>query len=159
VAFRFAAHAAGRELARAIRRQQAGGPQFAKTNRKTVGPTVSGQKRLAKPGGDLHKQGLFIAMPTYEYLCNKCGLKFEVFQSMTAAPLKLCTCGKKGKVKRLLGGGAGIIFKGSGFYETDYKRPARKGDTEKTGGADKAKSSSASASASPPPSSSSSPKP
>jgi len=61
-------------------------------------------------------------MPTYEYLCLKCDKKFEVFQSMKDSPLKTCTCGKNGKVKRLLGTGAGIIFKGSGFYETDYKR-------------------------------------
>jgi putative FmdB family regulatory protein len=61
-------------------------------------------------------------MPTYEYSCQKCGITFELFQSMRDAPLKICTCGKKGKVKRLVGRGAGIIFKGSGFYETDYKR-------------------------------------
>ena len=61
-------------------------------------------------------------MPTYEYSCQKCGKTFEVFQSMKDAPLKICTCGQKGKVKRLLGGGAGIIFKGSGFYENDYRR-------------------------------------
>ena len=67
-------------------------------------------------------------MPTYEYLCQKCGKTFEVFQSMKEAPLKICTCGKKGKVKRLVGSGAGIIFKGSGFYETDYRRrPAQVG--------------------------------
>ncbi len=102
------------------------------------------------PEGDLHKQGQFIIMPTYEYLCHKCGLTFEVFQSMTAAPLKTCTCGKKGKVKRLLGRGAGIIFKGSGFYETDYKRPARKTEGGKPGGAEKAKSSGAAAPSSAP---------
>ena len=61
-------------------------------------------------------------MPTYEYSCLKCGKTIEVFQSMKDAPLKTCTCGKKGKVKRLLGRGAGIIFKGSGFYENDYRR-------------------------------------
>ncbi len=61
-------------------------------------------------------------MPTYEYSCQKCGKTFEVFQSMKDAPLEICTCGKKGKVKRLPGVGAGIIFKGSGFYETDYRR-------------------------------------
>ena len=78
-------------------------------------------------------------MPTYEYLCQKCGQTFEVFQSMKDAPLKVCTCGKRGKVKRLLGRGAGIIFKGSGFYETDYKRPARKTETTKPAGADSGK--------------------
>lgn len=67
-------------------------------------------------------------MPTYEYICQKCGKTFEMFQSMKDAPLKTCTCGKKGRIKRLVGRGAGIIFKGSGFYETDYKRgPARSG--------------------------------
>ena len=62
-------------------------------------------------------------MPTYDYKCETCGHQFEFFQSMkddrlTDCPLEDCD----GKVKRLLGTGAGIIFKGSGFYETDYKR-------------------------------------
>jgi putative FmdB family regulatory protein len=62
-------------------------------------------------------------MPTYEYQCDDCGHLFERFQSMTARPLRSCPqC--KGKVRRLLGTGAGVIFKGSGFYETDYKRSA-----------------------------------
>jgi len=60
-------------------------------------------------------------MPTYEYECRKCGHAFERFQNMTEAPLKRCPqC--RGKLQRLFGTGAGIIFKGSGFYETDYKR-------------------------------------
>lgn len=60
-------------------------------------------------------------MPTYEYECGKCGGTFERFQPITAKPLKKCpVCG--GKVKRKIGAGAGVIFKGSGFYETDYKR-------------------------------------
>lgn len=63
-------------------------------------------------------------MPTYEYSCLTCGLDFEAFQPMKDAPLKVCTCGKKGKVRRKISGGAGLIFKGSGFYETDYKRKA-----------------------------------
>lgn len=59
-------------------------------------------------------------MPTYDYECLKCGHNFEAFQTMTEAPLKKCPeCG--GKVKRLIGAGAGIIFKGSGFYATDYR--------------------------------------
>ncbi len=59
-------------------------------------------------------------MPTYEYKCKQCGHKFEVFQSMTAELIKTCPkC--KGEVKRLIGAGAGPIFKGSGFYQTDYK--------------------------------------
>ena len=60
-------------------------------------------------------------MPTYDYECKDCHHAFEVFQSMSAKPLRKCPeCG--GKVKRLIGTGAGIIFKGSSFYETDYKR-------------------------------------
>jgi len=60
-------------------------------------------------------------MPTYEYACPKCGHQFEQFQSMRDEPLKKCPkCGKSG-LKRLVGGGAGLIFKGSGFYITDYK--------------------------------------
>ena len=60
-------------------------------------------------------------MPTYEYECEKCGYKFEKFQKMTDEPLKACPkCG--GKAVRLIGTGSGIIFKGSGFYETDYKK-------------------------------------
>jgi putative FmdB family regulatory protein len=63
-------------------------------------------------------------MPTYEYACAQCGLEFEVFQSIKDDPLKNCTCGKEGSVRRKIGRGAGIIFKGTGFYETDYKRAA-----------------------------------
>jgi putative FmdB family regulatory protein len=73
-------------------------------------------------------------MPTYEYSCQSCGKTFEVFQSMKDAPLKICTCGKKGRVKRLVGRGAGIIFKGSGFYETDYRRRPQKTDPAKAPG-------------------------
>jgi putative FmdB family regulatory protein len=61
-------------------------------------------------------------MPTYEYECQKCGHRFELFQSIKDAPKKTCPeC--KGRVKRLLGTGAGLIFKGSGFYSTDYRKP------------------------------------
>ena len=63
-------------------------------------------------------------MPTYEYECRECKERFEVFQSMTASPIEACPkC--KGRVERLIGGGAGIIFKGSGFYATDYKKKAK----------------------------------
>ncbi len=59
-------------------------------------------------------------MPNYDYECIKCRQVFEIFQNMSDAPLKTCPkC--KGKVKRLIGTGAGIIFKGSGFYQTDYR--------------------------------------
>jgi putative FmdB family regulatory protein len=66
-------------------------------------------------------------MPTYDYDCTECSHAFEHFQSITAAPLEVCPeCG--GKVQRRINGGAGLIFKGSGFYLTDYKRaPAATG--------------------------------
>jgi len=60
-------------------------------------------------------------MPTYEYKCAACGHKFEKFQSITAAPIKKCPQCQKNKVQRLIGTGAGLIFKGSGFYITDYR--------------------------------------
>src|SRR5204863_7283336 len=64
-------------------------------------------------------------MPTYEYECSKCGHRFELFQSIKDAPKRTCPkC--RGRVKRLLGTGAGIIFKGSGFYVTDYRKPSYK---------------------------------
>ena len=60
-------------------------------------------------------------MPTYDYHCDACGADFELFQSITAKPIKKCpTCGKR-RVRRLIGAGAGVIFKGSGFYQTDYR--------------------------------------
>jgi len=60
-------------------------------------------------------------MPTYDYKCDACGHAFELFQSITAAPVRKCpACGKK-EVRRLIGTGAGVIFKGSGFYCTDYR--------------------------------------
>ena len=61
-------------------------------------------------------------MPTYEYECDACGHTFEEFQSMSDKALRKCPECKKMKLQRLIGAGAGIIFKGSGFYETDYKR-------------------------------------
>jgi len=61
-------------------------------------------------------------MPTYDYACRACGHEFEAFQTMSADVLKKCPeCGKS-KLERLIGAGMGIMFKGSGFYETDYKR-------------------------------------
>ncbi|HEX8524936.1 MAG TPA: FmdB family zinc ribbon protein [Tepidisphaeraceae bacterium] len=60
-------------------------------------------------------------MPTYEYRCEACGHEFEQFQSITAAPIKKCPKCAKNKVKRLISTGAGLIFKGSGFYITDYR--------------------------------------
>lgn len=70
-------------------------------------------------------------MPTYEYACPKCGHQFEQFQSMSDEPLKKCPKCKKAGLKRLVGGGAGLIFKGTGFYITDYKN---KGSGKKEGG-------------------------
>jgi putative FmdB family regulatory protein len=67
-------------------------------------------------------------MPTYEYQCLKCGYKFDWFQEMTEEPLKRCSrCG--GKLERMIGPGAGIIFKGSGFYATDYAKKPKKEET------------------------------
>ncbi len=60
-------------------------------------------------------------MPTYEYACEACGHKFEEFQSMSAKPIKKCPVCHKNKVQRLISAGAGFIFKGSGFYITDYR--------------------------------------
>lgn len=60
-------------------------------------------------------------MPTYDYVCDACGHEMEEFQSMTAKPLKKCPACGKSKLRRLIGTGAGVIFKGSGFYETDYR--------------------------------------
>jgi putative FmdB family regulatory protein len=67
-------------------------------------------------------------MPTYEYVCEKCGHQFEKFQSIAAKSLTVCpeeSCTQKrwgkGKVKRAISGGAGLLFKGSGFYITDYR--------------------------------------
>ena len=61
-------------------------------------------------------------MPTYEYECKKCSFQFEEFQSITAAPLKTCRKkGCRGRVRRLISSGGGLLFKGSGFYETDYR--------------------------------------
>ncbi len=63
-------------------------------------------------------------MPTYEYMCEKCAHRYEKFQSMSAESDTQCPeCG--GPVKRLIGAGAGLIFKGNGFYQTDYKKPAK----------------------------------
>ena len=75
-------------------------------------------------------------MPTYEYKCDRCGHCFEAFQSMNAEPLSECPeCG--GKVRRLISPGAGFIFKGSGFYSTDYRsdsyKKAAKADKDSSG--------------------------
>ena len=73
-------------------------------------------------------------MPTYEYKCKNCGSSFEVFQGMNDLPLKTCSSCHTDSLKRLIGKGAGILFKGSGFYETDYRsdsyKKAQKKETE-----------------------------
>lgn len=61
-------------------------------------------------------------MPTYEYGCKACGHRFEEFQSMSEEPIRVCPSCEKESVERLVSGGAGLIFKGSGFYITDYAR-------------------------------------
>ena len=72
-------------------------------------------------------------MPTYEYECLKCGHHFELFQRMSDEPVKVCPkCG--GKVRRLIGTGAGILFKGSGFYSTDYRSQSYKDQKKKESG-------------------------
>jgi len=92
-------------------------------------------------------------MPTYEYVCEKCGHQFEQFQSISAKPLTTCpetVCAQKrwgkGKVKRAISGGAGLLFKGSGFYITDYrsekyKEAAKKESAPAASGSSDAKSS------------------
>ena len=66
-------------------------------------------------------------MPTYEYQCKKCGHRFEQFQSIKAEPLTACPkAGCPGQVKRLIGTGGGLLFRGSGFYATDYRSDSYK---------------------------------
>ncbi len=65
-------------------------------------------------------------MPTYEYVCQACEHEFEQFQSMSAEPLKKCPACKKPRLKRLIGTGAAVLFKGGGFYETDYRSESYK---------------------------------
>src|SRR5262245_24889909 len=65
-------------------------------------------------------------MPTYEYVCEACGHELELFQSISEAPKKTCPACKKRKLKRKIGGGAGFLFKGSGFYLTDYRSDSYK---------------------------------
>src|SRR5271156_3879038 len=82
-------------------------------------------------------------MPTYDYVCDACDHSFDELQSITEEPLKRCPkCGKK-KLRRLFGTGAAVLFKGSGFYETDYRsesyKAGEKAETEKTKGGDTAK--------------------
>ncbi len=69
-------------------------------------------------------------MPTYEYICEDCGYEFEAFQRITADPIAVCPeC--KGKLRRKIGTGSGLLFKGNGFYITDYKKKAPPADEKK----------------------------
>jgi putative FmdB family regulatory protein len=72
-------------------------------------------------------------MPTYDYVCRACEHRFEHFQSMSDPLLRKCPRCKRSKLERLIGAGAGILFKGSGFYETDYKRKSPPGDSKASG--------------------------
>ena len=93
-------------------------------------------------------------MPTYDYECKACGHTFEKFQSITASSIRKCPeCGKL-KVKRLIGIGAGVIFKGSGFYQTDYRSSSYQSDAQKDKPAASSDSSSDTSSSSDKPSSS-----
>jgi putative FmdB family regulatory protein len=65
-------------------------------------------------------------MPTYDYLCEACGHKFELFQAMSDPVQKKCPACKKSKLRRLFGTGAAVMFKGSGFYQTDYRSDSYK---------------------------------
>jgi putative FmdB family regulatory protein len=79
-------------------------------------------------------------MPTYDYLCDACGHEFELFQSIKEDAKRKCPECKRPKLRRLIGPGAAIVFKGSGFYKTDYRSESYK----KAAAADKGKSTSAS---------------
>jgi putative FmdB family regulatory protein len=72
-------------------------------------------------------------MPTYEYRCVGCGHEFEIFQSITAKSLRKCPACEKNALERLISGGGAVLFKGSGFYETDYRSKdyTRKAEAEK----------------------------
>jgi putative FmdB family regulatory protein len=95
--------------------------------------------------GHAHVTIRLSAMPTYEYVCSKCGHEFEKFQPIADKPLTVCPkdrCPRKkwgrGKVKKQIGAGAGLLFKGSGFYITDYRsekyKEAAKKDSASAGG-------------------------
>ncbi len=72
-------------------------------------------------------------MPTYEYHCQSCGHRFDVLQKITEEPLTRCPKCHRARLKRLIGAGLGVIFKGSGFYTTDYKRSGANGSSSRKG--------------------------
>ncbi|MCC6740374.1 MAG: zinc ribbon domain-containing protein [Planctomycetia bacterium] len=73
-------------------------------------------------------------MPTYDYSCRSCGHTFEVFEAISASTRKACPKCSKRTARRMIGAGAGLVFKGSGFYITDYARPGSGKPAEKQGG-------------------------
>ena len=77
-------------------------------------------------------------MPTYDYVCDACNHRFEEIQSFSAEPLKICPACGADKLRRLFGTGAAILFKGSGFYETDYRSDSYKSSAKSDADAGKA---------------------
>jgi putative FmdB family regulatory protein len=77
-------------------------------------------------------------MPTYEYECRACGHRFEKYQSITAAPVRTCPKCRKARVRRLLGAGAALLFKGPGFYATDYPSSSHREGAKKEAAAETA---------------------
>ena len=73
-------------------------------------------------------------MPTYDYICKKCEKRVEYFQSMSDAPKKECPDCKEDSLRRVISGGTGLIFKGSGYYLTDYKNKKNKSSEKKDTG-------------------------
>ncbi|MFM7058405.1 MAG: FmdB family zinc ribbon protein [Planctomycetota bacterium] len=98
-------------------------------------------------------------MPTYEYRCHACGHKWDEFQSIKAAPSRKCPACKKLKAERVISAGGGIIFRGSGFYQTDYRSESWKKGEEAAKKASDGSGSGASTAASPAPAADSSAKP
>jgi len=77
-------------------------------------------------------------MPTYDYICKNCEYEFEQFQAITARPIRRCPRCRKTSLKRLVGSGSGVIFKGPGFYQTDYRSENyKKGEKSEKGCTDK----------------------
>ena len=81
-------------------------------------------------------------MPTYDYRCKLCGHEFEEFQSMSAEPLIICPKCAEPSLKRLMSSGMGLVFKGSGFYQTDYKKASSSSSSNSSGPKPESKSDS-----------------
>jgi len=130
----------GRVKEQALRKRQAGKGFTTETRRRGVwryfkeNQAGTSRPRRLRNGKEFDKGTAH--MPTYEYECAKCGKTFDLYQSMKDDPIKICPNKKcKGKVKRLIGTGAGLIFKGSGFYITDYRSEGYKQAAKKDSGA------------------------